>query len=77
MTIATILSGAWGGLRALAVPSLAGFGAALIDPDKAGGSRPESSKSKSKITIKKMIMSKRKIKRMIREEPVRDTLEAP
>ncbi len=50
--------------------SRVGLGAALIDPDEAGGSRPESSKRKSKITIKKMIMSKRKIKRMIRFAPV-------
>ncbi len=60
---------AGGGLRAQAVPSVAGFGAALIDPDKAAGQRPESSKRKSKITIKKMIMSKRTIKRMIRFAP--------
>jgi hypothetical protein len=40
-----------------------------IDPDKAGGQHPESSKRESKITIKKMIRSKRKIKRMIRFAP--------
>jgi hypothetical protein len=40
--------------------------AALFDPDGAGGQRPRSSKRRSKITITKMIKSKRKIKRMIR-----------
>ncbi len=70
LTIVPILLRSWGcPARSRAVPWLAGFGVALVDPDGAGCQRPESSKSKSTITIKKMIRSKIKIRRMMRFAP--------